>query len=94
MRVVDVAAHLLPLAVDVPHEDDGGELAVPNQLLSVPEGEQERRLAQVLDGGIRCRFFHGAGRGGGSMGVHKRMSDDLCAGSGMGRKSSLLGGGI
>lgn len=48
VRVVDVAAHLLPLAVHVSNEDDRGQLAVPNQLFSVPEGEQERGLAQVL----------------------------------------------
>ena len=51
VRVVDVAAHLLPLAVHVANEDDGGELAVPDQLFSVPECQQERRLAQVLSVG-------------------------------------------
>ena len=64
VRVVDVAADLLALAVHVPNEDDGGQLAVSDELLSIAEGEQERRLAQVLRGSVLVSSFFSWSRRG------------------------------
>lgn len=48
MRVVDVAADLLALAVHVPNEDYARQLSVANQLFSVAYSEEERGHAQIL----------------------------------------------
>ncbi len=42
LRVVDVGAHLLPLAVRGPDVDNGGQLAAAHELLSVRERHEER----------------------------------------------------
>lgn len=77
MRVVDVATDLLPLAVHVSDKNYGGELSVANQLLSIAEGEQEWRHAQILGAANQVSSRRTAREGAGGRGRDKREGEKI-----------------